>query len=121
MEELLVILIVEDDQQIQNVVEEALTDPGFEPAIVASGEQAVTLSQNYLPGTCDRRQPTGNDGRMGGREAGQRDRSDLPGRLHDRRGRRSMGRERRTEQHLADQAICTRAACHCPISTSQRR
>lgn len=43
MEELLVILIVEDDQQIQNVVEEALTDAGFEPAIVASGEQAVTL------------------------------------------------------------------------------
>ena len=43
MEELLVILIVEDDQQIQNVVEEALTDPGFEPAIVASGKQAVTL------------------------------------------------------------------------------
>jgi DNA-binding response OmpR family regulator len=43
MEELLVILIVEDDQQIQNVVEEALTDAGFEPAIVASGEEAVTL------------------------------------------------------------------------------
>ncbi len=37
------ILVVEDDQLIQAVVEEALIDAGFEPAIAASGEQAVTL------------------------------------------------------------------------------
>jgi DNA-binding response OmpR family regulator len=43
MEELLVILVIEDDQQIQGVVEEALADGGFEPAIAASGEEAVTL------------------------------------------------------------------------------
>ena len=43
MEESLVILVVEDDQSIQGVVEDALTDGGFEPAIAPSGEEAVTL------------------------------------------------------------------------------
>jgi CheY-like chemotaxis protein len=42
MEELLV-LVVEDDQQIQSIVEDALTEGGFESAIAASGEEAVTL------------------------------------------------------------------------------
>jgi DNA-binding response OmpR family regulator len=37
------IMIVEDDPLIQGLVEEALTDGGFEPAIAASGEEAVTL------------------------------------------------------------------------------
>ncbi|MGC2811217.1 MAG: response regulator [Bradyrhizobium sp.] len=45
MEELLVILIVEDDQLIQGMVEEALANAGFEPAIAASAEEAVTLLQ----------------------------------------------------------------------------
>jgi DNA-binding response OmpR family regulator len=43
MDELLVILIIEDDQAIQSIIEEALTEGGFEPAIAASGEEAVTL------------------------------------------------------------------------------
>jgi CheY-like chemotaxis protein len=43
LEDLLVIMVVEDDQSIQSIVEEALTDGGFETAIAASGEEAVTL------------------------------------------------------------------------------
>lgn len=43
MEDELVILVVEDDPSIQEVVEEALSEAGFEPAIVASGEEAITL------------------------------------------------------------------------------
>jgi CheY-like chemotaxis protein len=43
VEDLLAILVIEDDQMIQSVVEEALTDGGFEPAIAPSGEEAVTL------------------------------------------------------------------------------
>ena len=43
MEELPVVMVVEDDQSIQGIIEEALTDGGFEPAIAASGEEAVTL------------------------------------------------------------------------------
>jgi DNA-binding response OmpR family regulator len=38
-----VILVIEDDPPIQVVVEEALVDGGFEPAIAPSGEEAVTL------------------------------------------------------------------------------
>ena len=48
MEDLLVILVVEDDHAIQSVVEEALIDGGFEPAIAASGEEAVTLLKGGL-------------------------------------------------------------------------
>jgi DNA-binding response OmpR family regulator len=38
-----VILVIEDDEAIQAVVEAALSDAGFEPAMAASGEEAVTL------------------------------------------------------------------------------
>jgi len=43
MADSLVIMVVEDDQTIQGMVEEALSDGGFEAAIAASGEEAVTL------------------------------------------------------------------------------
>jgi DNA-binding NtrC family response regulator len=43
LEGLPVILIVEDEEAIQSLVEEALSDGGFEPAVAASGEEAVTL------------------------------------------------------------------------------
>ena len=43
MEDQLVILVVEDDQEIQIIVEDALTEGGFAPAIAPSGEEAVTL------------------------------------------------------------------------------
>jgi DNA-binding response OmpR family regulator len=42
-EKLPVVLVVEDDDAIQTVVEAALTDAGFDPAIAPSGEEAVTL------------------------------------------------------------------------------
>lgn len=49
--ELPVILIIEDEAQIQRIVEDALSEAGFEPAIAPSGEEAVTLlkgrSSNY--------------------------------------------------------------------------
>ncbi len=41
--EAMVVLVVEDDQEIQAIVEDALTDAGFEPTVAASGEEAVTL------------------------------------------------------------------------------
>ena len=43
MEELIVVLVIEDDQPIQSLVEDALTEAGFDPAIAPSGEEAVTL------------------------------------------------------------------------------
>jgi DNA-binding response OmpR family regulator len=38
-----VILVVEDDWEVQTIVEDALGEGGFEPAITASGEEAVAL------------------------------------------------------------------------------
>jgi len=46
--ELPVIMVVEDDQLVQTMVEAALADGGFEPAIAASGEEAVTLLMGGL-------------------------------------------------------------------------
>ena len=43
MEDLLIILVVEDDDLIQSIVEDALADGGFEIAIAISGERAVEL------------------------------------------------------------------------------
>jgi DNA-binding response OmpR family regulator len=43
LENQLVILVIEDDPPIQGIVEDALSDGGFEPAIAPSGEEAVTL------------------------------------------------------------------------------
>ena len=39
------ILVVEDDQLIQAMVEEALSDGGFAAALTPSGEEAITLLQ----------------------------------------------------------------------------
>ncbi|MBU6462926.1 MAG: response regulator [Bradyrhizobium sp.] len=39
----LLILVVEDDYYVKEMVQEALSDGGFESEIVASGEEAVTL------------------------------------------------------------------------------
>jgi len=39
----LVVLVIEDDPDLQVIVEEALSEAGFEPAIAPSGEEAVTL------------------------------------------------------------------------------
>jgi DNA-binding response OmpR family regulator len=41
--ELPVILIVEDEYPLQGVVEDTLTEAGFESAIVSSGEEALTV------------------------------------------------------------------------------
>lgn len=45
MEDQIAVLVVEDDQAVQGLVEDALSDGGFDPAIAASGEEAVTLLQ----------------------------------------------------------------------------
>jgi CheY-like chemotaxis protein len=45
--ELPIILVVEDDQLIQSLVEETLGDGGFETAIAASGEEALSPLQDH--------------------------------------------------------------------------
>jgi DNA-binding response OmpR family regulator len=43
LEDLPNVLIVEDDELIQSVVEDALSEGGFEPVMASSGENAVEL------------------------------------------------------------------------------
>ncbi len=52
MEDQLFILVVEDDEQIQTIVEDALTEGGFEPAVAPSGEEAVTLLRGHRGKYC---------------------------------------------------------------------
>ena len=52
LEDQLFILVVEDDEQIQTNVEDALTDGGFESAVAASGEEAVTLLRGHRGKYC---------------------------------------------------------------------
>lgn len=43
MSEAALILVVEDDYPLQGIVEEAITEGGFETDILSSGEEALTL------------------------------------------------------------------------------
>jgi len=43
VENQIVVLVVEDDQLVQGLVEESLSDGGFEPVIAPTGEDAVAL------------------------------------------------------------------------------
>jgi len=81
---------VEDDQLVQTMVEAALADGGFEPATAASGEEAVTLLKGGL--TKYRALVTDinlrdKHGRLGSRQARQRDRPGISRRLHEWRTR----------------------------------
>ena len=42
-----VVLVIEDDPDIQMILEDALRDGGYEPAIAGSGEEAVTLLRAF--------------------------------------------------------------------------
>ena len=42
-----VILVIEDDEAIQSLVEDALSEGGFETAVAQSGEEAVTLLKGH--------------------------------------------------------------------------
>lgn len=42
-----VVLVIEDDQEIQIILDQALREGGFEPAIAGSGEEAVTLLKAF--------------------------------------------------------------------------
>jgi CheY-like chemotaxis protein len=44
----LMVLIVEDDETLQGIAEEALKDGGFDTAIATSAEEAVTLLQSNI-------------------------------------------------------------------------
>ena len=47
MQELPIVLVIEDDKDLQGMLEDGLRDGEFEPAIAASGEEAVTLLKAF--------------------------------------------------------------------------
>lgn len=104
------ILVVEDDQLIRAMVEEALSDGGFASTLTASGEEAITLLQAgrriQIPGGRDRHQPAGKARWMEGRSLCPGDRSDDAHHLHDRHSRGGMGVRGRPKQPTACKALC---------------
>jgi DNA-binding response OmpR family regulator len=47
LQELPIVLVIEDDKDLQGMLEDGLRDGEFEPAIAASGEEAVTLLKAF--------------------------------------------------------------------------
>ena len=43
MTELVVVMVIEDDEAVQGIVEDALSEGGFQAAVAATGEEAITL------------------------------------------------------------------------------
>ena len=48
MSELPLILVIEDEYALQGVVEDALTEAGFDTEILSSGEEALTLFKGRI-------------------------------------------------------------------------
>ena len=122
VQELPLVLVIEDDPDIQVIVEDALTEGGFEPAIAASGEEGVTLLKSGLIKyrvAGDRRDLEGQDGRLGGCSPIQRDRSRLSYRLHHRGGGPALALARCAQQHSLGKTVRASAACRCGLPSSQ--
>jgi len=79
MNELPVILIIEDEDLIQTVVEEALTEGGFATDVVASGEEALTLFSGGLRSYKALVTDVGLKGRLSGWEVAAKIRETDPG------------------------------------------
>lgn len=47
-----IVLVIENDDAIQSIVEDALSEGGFEAAIAKTGEEAVTLLKSRLAAYC---------------------------------------------------------------------
>ena len=89
MQELPIILVVEDDDPIQDIVEGALTEGGFEAAIAASGEEAVTLLQSSLVTYRALVTDIGLKGQLDGWEVAKK--ANTSRHLHERRARPILG------------------------------
>jgi CheY-like chemotaxis protein len=108
------VMVVEDDQSIQSIGEEALSDGGFEPAIASSGEEALTLlsESNYRALVIDIK--LGKD-RIRGWDVARRARAMnplLPVVYITGARRPRMARSRRAEQRCFDQAFRARPTGH---------
>jgi CheY-like chemotaxis protein len=116
------VLVIEDDQDLQGPMEEALIEGGFEVAIAASGEEAVMLLKNRL--APDRALVTDINltGTLDGWEVAKTAREIDPAFpiVYISGGRRrAMAISRCTKQHPAPKALRAGAACHRRLAASQ--
>lgn len=115
-----IVLVIEDDDTIQGIVEDALSEGGFEAAIATTGEEAVTLLTQgaacRLPRPCHRHQSLGKVQRLGGRAGGTRCRSQFSRSLHVGRSSPRMAGTRCSQQHNAPETLCAGAAYDCDLS-----
>ena len=107
-----VVLVIEDDQDIQAVLDDALRDGGFEPAIAGSGEEAVTLlkafGSNYRALVTDIRLMGRLDGWRVARAAREVDPA-FPIVYITGAASGGMAGAGRAQQRAADEAVCARA------------
>ena len=120
--ELPIILIVVDDHLIQSLVEDTLREGGFDTAVAASGEEALTLLQGHT--SKYRALVTDIDlrGKMDGWEVAQHAREiapDFPVVYVSGAAAADWTSQRRSKQHHAGQAICTSPATHSRFKSSQ--
>jgi CheY-like chemotaxis protein len=122
--DLLVIMVVEDDELIQNLVEEALSDGGFEPSIAASGEEAVTLLRgnrnHYRALVTDINLRGSMDGWEVAKQAREIDPS-LPIVYMTGAAADQWASQWSSQQHSIDQAVRASAARDCCFPASQYR
>src|SRR3954447_10294752 len=111
------ILVIDDDGEIQAIIEDALTDAGFYPAIAPSGEEAVTL----LQADPDKYRALVTDislrGRIDGWEVARHARAINPEFPVVYISGASGGGG--AEQYHAPKAVCASAACHRDFPASQ--
>ena len=79
MSELPVVMVVEDEYDLQAIVEEALTEAGFETDILSSGEEALTLFRGGLKNYKALVTDVGLKGRLNGWEVAAQIREADPG------------------------------------------
>jgi CheY-like chemotaxis protein len=122
--DLLVIMVVEDDQLIQTLAEEALSGGGFEAAISASGEEAVTLLKgnrtHYRALVTDINLRGTMDGWEVARQAREID-PEFPivymtGAAADQWASHGVPKQR-----SPDEAVCRSAACNGHLQSSEHR
>jgi CheY-like chemotaxis protein len=98
-----IVLIVEDDEIVQSIAEDALKDGGFDTAIAASAEEAVNLLQSKIVDYRALVIDINLKGRMSGwgRQTGTETQPRISDRLHDWCRRRRLDVTRCSPQHSA--------------------
>ncbi|WP_349509791.1 response regulator [Bradyrhizobium japonicum] len=123
MNEPLKILIAEDDFQVQEMLEDALSEGGFLAEILSSAEDAVALFNSEIASFRALVTDVNLGGRMSGWDLARiaRERDPTFPVVYDRDGRRGLGQVWRAQQHPSHEAVRTGSAGDRGIPASERQ